>query len=76
MLVALLGRPSGLPDCPGFQGRRFLRLAAFGINSKDTTGSLFHHCSERAMSASASCLSGRRSKGFPEAVSAVGLSVS
>jgi len=41
----LLGRPFGLPDWPGFQGRRFLRLAAFGINSENTTGSLFHHCS-------------------------------
>src|SRR4029453_9757719 len=44
----VLGCPFGLPDCPGFQDRRFLRLAAFGINSENTTGSLFHHCSERA----------------------------
>src|SRR4030095_3974258 len=28
----------------------FLRLAAFGIHSEDTYGSIFHHCSKRAMS--------------------------
>jgi ABC-type uncharacterized transport system substrate-binding protein len=34
----------------------FLRLAAFGINSEDTYGSLFHHCSKRAMSLTAALL--------------------
>jgi hypothetical protein len=43
-----------LPDRLGVQGRRFLRLAAFGINSENTTGSLFHHCSERPRGAGVS----------------------
>jgi hypothetical protein len=28
-----------------------VRIAAFGINSEDTSGSLFHHCSERVAGA-------------------------
>ena len=43
--LGALGRPFGLPDWPGFQGRRFLRLAVFGIALENTAGSLFHHCS-------------------------------